>query len=225
VSVDNDAPLAGADFEALLAKLATLVAAATGKSFTEVDQRVLRDNVLGAVMIYRGIKLGIEDSHHYTLDQIAPLATSAIELLKNEANRAPALVALGSPELLVMDPEMWKLNAERRLGLLVGLLDRLARNVLLPPPKAAHRPVKTKDLRALVENLVDFWERETRQRFTQQWHKGSPLTLSTRFVHDVLEFIDRERIRELPEVTKNVVAERRVHARSSKSSAAQAKGA
>jgi hypothetical protein len=87
-------------------------------------------------------------------------------------------------------------------------LDRIARAAPPPPTVKRGAPFQTKDLRAAVEVLVDYWEDVTGEPFTQNWHDGEPLTEGTQFVYFAMKVIDPGRLSQLPGVTEGIVAAR-----------------
>lgn len=180
--------------ECVLDCLAKHIAEGAEKADLCVDRAALSDVVEEAAWYYYNTTYSeIFPSTFHDLE--APLAR-VIEILKR--NHYRVLGALGGKQ------------AEQRYKAILDGLDDIARAVPAPPPKRGRgKPSKTRDLRALVECLVEHWEALTSHPFKQNWHKGSPLTTATMFVHDVVAFIDHERLGELPGVTKKIVAERR----------------
>lgn len=180
--------------EWVLDRLAKHVADGAEKADLCVDRAVLSAIIEEATRQYYHAKYGgIFPSTFHDLE--APLAR-VIEILKR--NHYSVLGALGGG------------RAEERYRTILDGLGDIARAVPAPPPKRGRgKPSKTGDLHAPVECLVEHWEALTSHPFKQNWHKGSPLTPATMFIHDVVAFIDPERLGELPGVTKKNVAERR----------------
>lgn len=182
--------------EWLVDRLAEHITAGAKKADFLVDRAVLPAIVEEASWQYDNMRFsGIFPSTLHELK--APLAR-VIEILKRNHYRLFGVLA-GK-----------RGRAEKRYKAILDGLEDIARAVPPPPRKRGKgRPPKTGDLRALVECLVKHWEALTGHPLKQNWHKGSPLTPSTMFIHDVVEFIDHERLGELPGVTKKIVSERR----------------
>jgi hypothetical protein len=207
--------LASADYQPLLKRLEKSVETETQKTFRPVDRVVLENIIVGAIAIYDGTQFLANLASRFTLHEIvAPLA-QVIKILKHEANYDAIFVALGAPAMLALSPDQGAVDrAVARYENLLDDLDEIARAVPPPPAKRGRGKPPAKDLRALVESLADYWERVTRRRFTQNWHKESsgpwkPTTNATAFVYDVVKFIDSKRLGALKEMTEDIVKKRR----------------
>jgi hypothetical protein len=86
------------------------------------------------------------------------------------------------------------------------------------PVKRNRGPVPNRDLDRVVGYLVFCWEEKIvgPGSFSADWIKGKrlPLTPAASFVCDVVEFIDSERLREVPKTIERVRAERKRRATS-----------
>jgi len=196
--------------EALLDKLASHVAAEVEKADFPIDREALWSIILMAQMVYDGTRIGADATARSTFHELAEPLCRVIEILKDEANCDSAYVALGAPVSLALSPDQLALGrAIERYETLMRDLDDLARAVPPPPKRGKGRPSKTRDLRALAECLVDHWEAWTGHLPTQNWHQGEPIANAAQFVYCAVEYIDPERLGELPKVMEKIVAERR----------------
>ena len=151
-----------------------------------------------AVLAYDGASFWSDDSRRFldTRHDIAEPLHRVITLLSSEGNRYQLCKDAG-------------IEPERYHELLVDL-DRLQRAVPPPPPPTARgRPSRTKDLRALVGALADYWETATGKRFTQDWHRGEPISKAAQFVHAIVSYVDAQATPKLPNVTEDIVADRK----------------
>ena len=138
-----------------------------------------------------------------TIHHIAEPLAKIIEVLENDVDGYAALAALSEPPYRMASPA-----AEREM--LLHLLRKLAANLPPTPAKRSRgKPTAGDDLYWLVEWLADTWERYTAKEFTRLWHEGEPLSEAMRFTCAVLKIIDKDRLDELPTVTKNVRRKRR----------------
>jgi hypothetical protein len=191
----------------LLDSLARCIAAETRKPDFPIDREWLSRIVTGEhLMYYGGRVFADQEIRRNELLEAAPLA-GTVELLKYE--KVFALAALArSP-----DPGGMK-RAEEEYEITLRAIERLA-EILLPPAKRkAGKPSRTKDLRALVGRLANYWKRATGERITQDWHKEPtgqwrPVSNGAQFVYCLVEFIDPLRLGELRKVLEDTVRERR----------------
>jgi hypothetical protein len=136
-------------------------------------------------------------------DIAAPLAEIIKVLEDDDVDGHAVFAALSEPPYRMASPA-----AEREM--LLHLLRKLAANLPPTPAKRSRgKPTAGDDLYWLVEWLADTWERYTAKEFTRLWHEGEPLSEAMRFTCAVVKVIDKDRLDELPTVTKNVVADRR----------------
>jgi hypothetical protein len=220
---------ATANLERLLDKLAPYVERAAGKSFTDLDRRLLKGTIIEAKLIYGGIRSVTNDRHSRpTLRELSAPLARVIGILKNEANFESVLIALGVPIIFVQTDQQAVQQAMARYEATLGTLDEIARAVPLFPPKPGKgKRSKTMDLRGAVEILAAYWRHATRKPFKQDWsgstakipyagkekakkaksHFAKSETRGTQFVSDVVEFIDSERLGELPGVIEAVVTD------------------
>ena len=91
------------------------------------------------------------------------------------------------------------------------------RSIVPPHPQKSGkgRPSYTKELYKLADRLVQIWERETGQPFTQDWEKTpsgqyEPITLAAAFVFDAVSYIDDRQIISLRKVMERIVKKRRI---------------
>lgn len=215
-----EALMVSAEFEPLFDRLRSYIADEAEKADFLIDRDVLSDIVLSAGMVYDGVQFSDDEVSNSTFYELAePLAT-VMELLTHEANYSDVLVALGAPAMLAMSPDQAAVSRAvvRHETIMRGLGD-IARAV--PPPPAKRRPgrqTRTKDLRFMVGWLADRWESHTGHLPTQNWREGKPIQDEAGFVwfvYDVVAFIDPERLRELPNVTENLVTDWRAGRRHS----------
>jgi hypothetical protein len=211
-----------APFPELLTKLEALVERETGR--TGEARAALASGIRQAVFIYNGTKFAVELASQSTFHEIAEPLARVIALLEAEANRDAILTALGAPEWLAMGGRFSvdgtgaagppiatedEQHAEARYRALLDGLHAIARAVPAPPTKRKRgKPPTAKDFVALVDRLATCWERATGKRFTQDWHKGEPVSAAARFVHAVVKLVDPARLRSLPKAAAQVVAER-----------------
>jgi hypothetical protein len=195
------------DFKRLLRELEELIAHET---VVGARRRDPPDNLSYVITTVVGIYLGSQ-----ALQYLAPgsvqnkLGRSLARLLEIFADKETGFalfMALSYPAVMRawLSDEDFEQGAQRHERF-VETLHLLKRDLPCSPGK----PSKTRDLRAAVEHLVEFWMRATGKPFTQDWHRGCPLTPGTTLVYKVIEFIDPERLKELPTVTKRIVQEHR----------------
>jgi hypothetical protein len=135
-------------------------------------------------------------------DIAAPLA-EIIKVLENDVDGYAVFAAFSEPPYRMESPA-----AEREM--LLHLLRKLRDNLPPAPAKRSRgKPTAGDDLYRLVERLADIWEHYTGKAFTRHWHEGEPLSEAMRFTCAVLKIIDKDRLDELPTVTKNVRRKRR----------------
>jgi hypothetical protein len=138
-----------------------------------------------------------------TIHDIAEPLAKIIEVLENDVDSYAAFAALSEPPYRMASPA-----AEREM--LLQLLRKLRDNLPSAPAKRSRgKPPAGDDLYRLVERLADIWERYTGKEFTRLWHEGEPLSEAMRFTCAVVKVIDKDRLDELPTVTKNVCRKRR----------------
>jgi hypothetical protein len=206
--------LASADYKPLLQGLEKIVKTQTNKTFRPVDRELMEFTIRSAIMLYDGLNFSADLAARSTLHDLAVPLARVIDILEHEANYDNIFVALGAPAMLAMSPDQRAVKqAIARYENLLDDLHKLARGVPPPPAKRGKgKPAKANDLLAVVDVLAPYWERATGKRFTQDWHKGAPVTPATQFVHAVVCFIDPKRLPGLPKVTERIVAERRANA-------------
>jgi hypothetical protein len=226
---------ATANLVRLLDKLPPYVERAAGKRFTDLDRRLLKETIIEAKQIYRGIRYLLDQRHSRpTLRELSTPLARVIGILKNEVNYESVLIALGAPVILGRSPDQQAVQqAKARYETVLCALDDIAGAVPLFPPKPGkgNRP-KTMDLRGAVEVLAAYWAHATRKPFKQDWAPSKakiPYTgkepkkmkakrnclvppknksRGTRFICDVVvEFIDPKRLDELPGVIEAVVTD------------------
>jgi len=198
------------DYKPLLKKLEDIVENETKRS---LDRQVMELTVRGAIALYDGLRFSADLASRSTLHELAAPLARVIAILKHEANCDSILVALGAPDTLAMSQDQTAVRlALTRYENLLDDLNKIASR--LPPPPAKRgkgKPTKANDLLALVDKLAPYWERATGKRFTQGWHKGTPVSPAAQFVYAVVGFVDPRRLPELPKVTERIVTERRAN--------------
>jgi hypothetical protein len=145
-----------------------------------------------------------------SLEELNGPLGNAIELLWKDINFHRLVRALASAR---------KSNAEtecERLCDLIRDIDEIRRVARAARKQGQNRGrPKDHDLHELVTSLAKYWEGTLGRKFTQYWHtettgkdKGSrkPISHATRFVHMVVESIDRALLPRLASVTKQVAA-------------------
>jgi hypothetical protein len=201
-------------FEQILKRLAAHVGGEAAQPFSR-EGLELRRVISNAARAYDGVSA--DATEQSTLHELgAPLAR-VIELLRDDTNSEQLLVALGAPTPVA--PMTWserdRPEVERVMALheaIVSGLGKIADAVPPLPARPAHRPSRSKDLRAAVEVLIDYFERKTGQEFRQDWKGkggGDPLTAGTMFVRDAMQLIAPKRLDELPAVTADIRRARR----------------
>jgi hypothetical protein len=160
------------------------------------------------------------------LHEIAKPLGKVIKLLDRPRNWDIAIKALS-------DDGTWGgfLQAEQRYSVLLRDLRKISSGVPPLPKRKRQRPVKTKDLYALVDRLATYWEEEMGKPFRQSWHRDEsaestwqlnpttklpeekwpriPTNHATQFVYDVVELVNPLHLYLLPKVTERIVAERK----------------
>jgi hypothetical protein len=161
------------------------------------------------------------------LHKIAKPLGKVIKLLDRPQNWDIAIKALN-------DDGTWGggfLQAEKRYSVLLRDLRKISSDVPPVPKRKRRRPIKTKDLYALVDRIATYWEEETGKPFSQSWHRDKseestwqlnpitklperkwpliPINDAARFVYDVVKLVNPLHLYLLPKVTEKIVAERR----------------
>jgi hypothetical protein len=207
------------DFPELLRKLVARVEDETTSPLTASGHFALESGVAKAVMVYAGTKFATELKSQSTLHEIKEPLARVISLLEHEANRDAILVALGAPQWLAMrgrfsvdltgkpipnaTGDAAEQQAAARYKDLLDDLRAIARAVPEQPtrPKKG-RPPTAKSFHDFVDRLATCWERTSGTPFRQ-------VNRPAQFVHYVVEFADAARLKELPEMIKRIVRERR----------------
>jgi hypothetical protein len=144
-----------------------------------------------------------------TFHKAAKPLDELIALLDDQENWDVAVYALSEGPIWWTD-----VKAAERVECLRGDLRKLRAAVPQPPPKRDRgKPSKTKKLRLLVTNLAVFWDEEGGPPFTQDRHKGKPLTKAARFVDAIVGLVDPSMLQSVPKVMESVIGERRTTSR------------
>jgi len=208
------------NFEEVVSKLSGYIEAKREQPSGPESGERLASIIREVWMVYDGTRYSLlqnsDPGLRPNLYEIAEPLARVIALLEHEGNWPDVLVGLGAPATLAMSPDQEAVEraTERHKELLCRLRD-IQRIIPRPPVSAGRgRPSKTKDLRSLVNELVAFWERETKKDFKQSWVKFKNTWLpkrgtGTAFVYDIVELIDCDRLPELRTITEDIVRERR----------------
>lgn len=206
--------IARPDFAARLDRITKIL---LGAGAEKVDRVALSILVLNSALLYGGVSWSAQ-RERTTLHEAAEPIACLVEILKREANRAGILKALGAPAYVPARGAEEAHGAavkaaEAHYAIALDALEKIARALPDPPKKERGRP-RTRDLDALVDLLAQCFEEMTGKAFTQDWHtddqgKREPIPPGAKFVYEIIEFIDSERLAELPTVTSRVVSERR----------------
>jgi hypothetical protein len=189
---------ARADYPPLLQSLEEILETEANRP---VDRQALEECIATACAIYETNHKVSDWLSRFTLHELAAPLASVIHILEREANRGSILLALH---------QRTEKMALARYENLLRDLHKIARIVpSVPEKRGKGAPAKSDDLFIVVRFLARYWEEATGKRFKQSWHKGSPINAAVRFVHALISFIDRDRLRALPKVTERLVTERR----------------
>jgi hypothetical protein len=204
-------PAVAPDNEATAVKAAVeIMQKATKKSLNPSQREGLAGRIKGAVLAYHGIQFMAEQAGESTLHEIAAPIDEAIEILEHPANSDEVLTALGAHPMLMVSPD--RESVDRAIDEYQTVLRGLHKiRDKLPPPPSPKKPGRPKahDLHGLVERLADVWKTFTGQEFTQLWHKGEPVSASAQFVYEVIKVVDPKRLMSVPDVTEQIVKDRR----------------
>jgi hypothetical protein len=165
-------------------------------------QKALKRAVHEAAVSYDRARCSADTASRSTFHVLGKLLPPVIKALKNKVDRESLLLALGAPASNagmtwpVCDREAVE-RARARYESMLLALEQIARAAPPPPMAVLGKPSGTKDLRAAVEVLVEFWERQPGGRFRGE------------FIRRAMELIDPERLGELPDVIEVIVAARR----------------
>jgi hypothetical protein len=157
--------------------------------------------VWGAAMLYDSIRQfpGLHD--------LADPLSRVIDILKNDELRDGVLILLGAnPVLALLATEAIApivAQHERLLSDLEQMKATLA-EMPTPPKRGPGNPREAKDLLFVVSKLAEQWIEVVGQPFKVHWQGYEPLTPAMQFVYEIVKFIDRTRLDELPTVTKKV---------------------
>ncbi len=172
----------------------------------------LAQRIMVTIGVYHGTQLMDMLSRKQNIDEIAKPLAEVIEKLQEKANIDVVLVALGAPAMLIASPDQdafQKAIAEYQI-ILRGLR-KIAANMPASAAKRGRGRPRALDLHALVERLAQVWNTFTGKPFKQLWHRQrgvyEPLTESVQFIHSIVEIVDAKRLKELPTITKRIVAE------------------
>jgi hypothetical protein len=167
-----------------------------------------------AVWAYFGAQFGSEfianAQRQSTLHKMAKQLALVIDNLEHKSNIDGILIALGAPPMLSLSPdqESWHRAVAQYQNLLRDLR-KITANLPPAPAKRSRGRRRALDLYLLVDRLADCWESWTGEDFKRDWQNRQPVTEAMRFTYEVISVIDRSRLKELPTVTKNIVAKRR----------------
>jgi hypothetical protein len=196
-----------------------IVEKAAKKPMSPEKRESLAGRIKGAVLAYDGTKFMADYASKITVHDIAAPLAEVIEVLEDdEVDGHAVLVALGAPQHMTVSPDRESLDwavAEREF--LLHLLRKLRANLPPAPAKPSRGRPTARDLYQLIERLADCWELWTGKEFKRLWGKGKPFdamrlgpaTDAMHFICAVVKVIDKDRLGELPTITKNVVADRR----------------
>jgi hypothetical protein len=213
--------LTDSSLDPLLDRLEVLLKRRTARP---LDRQLLRSVISEVLLVYRGSRYWSDEVKRRSLHEIAEPLAKVISLLKHGPNGADVAIALGAPTMMGLSPDQEALaGALKRQEILLHDLETLARAVPKPPPpRERKRPIETESLRALVDRLASYWEQATGHTFTQSWlsksaqaqqsFRNPATTDAAAFVYDVVAYIDPARLSALPNVTKEIVTQRRAAA-------------
>jgi hypothetical protein len=133
-------------------------------------------------------------------------ALSRLQDLQRKSGQSRAGLAIGARLLLAGGSD----QPAARYEALLRDLDQIAA-IIPPDPEGPGRgrPNNTRALFAVVQLLVDYWERATGTRFTADWQRGKPFNDATRFIVETIQNIAPERLKSLPRLTAEIIRSRR----------------
>lgn len=198
--------LASNEFSDLLIKIEEYISVEAGREFLLNDRSILRLKITEILMLHSGMQLTNKMASRSTLHEINEPLAKVIEILRNPANSDHVLVSLGAPFMLALSPNQTDVEtAIARFDDLLDSLNAIAENLPPQPQKRGKGRPPNDELQVLVEMLATYWVRATGKPFKQDWLNGDPLTNATKFVHEVIKFLDKKSLSALPKKTANIV--------------------
>jgi hypothetical protein len=177
-----------------------------------VDHAQLKAFVNGCFWDYLGGRYGIElakkpiDALHHLAKHAEPLEHMIEILSEHKYDTTSVVIALGAPATLATGQDEQALNAAlRRYEDLLDSLNAIYRALPHPEKKPSHRPATSGALHRLVDQLADYWERETGARFKSGWHKAEAMTNATTFTYEAVRYVDRDALPSLRKAAEATV--------------------
>ena len=203
-NIARDWNFEGEEFEQLLKEVESYLIAATKHGLP--DLLGLRDEIKYVACWYYADAWIAEESKRINLHEVREPVARIVDILKNDANHGLIYRALAGNADGSVDLDY----ATKRCASLVADLEKIATAAtnFEPPREPPYRPPRV-DLRLLVGYLANYWVCTTDAQFTQNWHKGEPLTPSAQFVYAIVKFLNSESLSALPSITEWIVRERR----------------
>jgi hypothetical protein len=134
----------------------------------------LRDEIkYVACWYYAEAWIAEESGKRINLHEVREPVAHIVDALKNDANDGLIYGVLAGNTDGSIDLDC----AIKRRASLIADLEKIATAAtnFEPPQKSPYRPPRV-DLRLLVGHLANYWVCTTDAQFTQNWHKGEPLT-------------------------------------------------
>jgi hypothetical protein len=182
---------------------------------SSVNVQELTKRMFCAALLYGVLEADAERKN--TLHEIREPLDQVIQNLSRDENLSQVLAALGAPaHTPTADAraahDAASAAARAQLAIALDVLKKVRNGAPEPPKLERGRPAKQR-LDAVIDVLVQEWERVTETAFTQSWHTDEhgrrvPNSLGAQFVYEIIGFIDEKRLPDVPGATERIVTER-----------------
>jgi hypothetical protein len=198
------------EFQELIDRLSKIVSQSRGPKVS-----TWRRKLVAHVIVAKAIYITAKDRRErdITLRAASDPLDRALEALKHEPNREDILIALGAPAHTPRkDAEPLYAAAvecaEIQRQAIIDGLEKIARASSPISASKIGRPSE-RDLDEFVDHLAQEWERMTRTPFKHFWYQRVPKSPGCQFAYEILSYIDKGRLPDLPGATERVSKARR----------------
>jgi hypothetical protein len=205
--------MASPDFASRVDRIEDILLRAGAK---KVDRGALKSLMVMAALLYGGMA-SVAERDTEIMREMSKLAGPLASVLEGfKLNKAAILGRLGAPLYVPARGTEAAYDAvrkavETRFDNMYAALEEIGRGLSDPPPK---KDTKKRDLDALFDLLAHEFEKITGNAFTQDWHTNDQgqreaAAPGAQFAHEIVGFIDPERLPDVPGAMRRVVTARR----------------